>query len=129
MYQLENKIIEINNKGYDTTNKENSVLETLKLALEATARGITFGNLDLMKSDSKNFIIDEDGTTLIPPFRAIDGLGEVVADNICKEAKKKPFLSIEEFQKRCKVSQTLVDKMKAMGLFGDLPETSQLSLF
>ena len=59
---IKNKIIEINNKGYDATNKESSVLETLKLALEATARGITFGNLDLMKSDAKNFIIDEDGT-------------------------------------------------------------------
>ena len=126
---IKNKIIEINNKGYDATNKESSILETLKLALEATARGITFGNLDLIKSDAKNFIIDEDGTTLIPPFRSIDGLGGVVADNICQEAKKKPFISIEEFQKRCKVSTTLVDKMKAMNLFGDLPETSQLSLF
>jgi len=126
---IKNKIIEINNKGYDATNKESSILETLKLALEATARGITFGNLDIMKSDAKNFIIDEDGTTLIPPFRAIDGLGDIVAENICNEAKKNPFLSIEEFQKRCRVSTTLVDKMKAMGLFGDLPETSQLSLF
>jgi len=126
---IKNKVIEINNKGFDVTNKEASILETLKIALEATARGITFGNIDLMKSDSKNFIIDEDGTTLIPPFRTIDGLGGIVAENICSEAKKNPFLSIEEFQKRCKVSTTLVDKMKAMNLFGDLPETSQLSLF
>ena len=126
---IKNRMIEINNKGYDASNKENSILETLKLALEATARGIKFGNLDLMRSDAKNFIIDDDGVTLIPPFRSIDGLGGVVADNIMKEAKKAPFLSIEDFQKRCKVSTTLVDKMKLMNLFGDLPETSQLSLF
>lgn len=123
------KMIEINNKGYDATNKDNAVLETLKLALEATARGIIFGNLDLMKSDAKNFIIADDGVTLIPPFRTIDGLGDTVAQSICEEAKKHPFISIEEFQKRCRVSTTLVDKMKAMNLFGDLPETSQLSLF
>ena len=126
---IKNKIIEINNKGYDATNKETSVLETLKLSLEATARGVIFGNIDLMKSDAKNFLIAEDGKTLIPPFRSIDGLGDVVAQNICEEAKKKPFISVEEFQKRCRVSTTLVDKMRVMGILNNMPETSQLSLF
>ena len=126
---IKSRIIEINNKGYDVTNKEASILETLKLSLEATARGIIFGNLDILRSDAKNFIIDDDGVTLIPPFRTIDGLGDTVAQSICEEAKKHPFISIEEFQKRCHVSTTLIDKMKAMNLFGDLPETSQLSLF
>ena len=46
-----------------------------------------------------------------------------------EEAAKKPFVSIEEFQSRCKVSQTLIDKMKVMGLFDGMPESSQLSLF
>jgi len=126
---IKSRIVEINNKGFDMSNKEASLLETLKLALEATARGIIFGNLDIMKSDAKSFQIDEDGVTLIPPFRVIDGLGETVAQSIQEEAKKRPFLSIEDFQKRCRVSTTLVDKMKALNLFGDLPETSQLSLF
>ena len=126
---IKNKIIEINNKGYDISNKESSVLETLKLALEATARGINFGSLDIMKSDAKNFLIAEDGVTLIPPFRTIDGLGDTVAQSICEEAKKRPFLSVEDFQKRCHVSTTLIDKMRRMGLFESLPESSQLSLF
>lgn len=42
---------------------------------------------------------------------------------------KVPFISIEDFQSRCKVSQTLIDKMRVMGIFKDMPETSQLSLF
>jgi DNA polymerase-3 subunit alpha (Gram-positive type) len=126
---IKNKIIEINNKGYDATNKESSILETLKLSLEATARGIIFGPIDIMKSDAKNFQIAEDGITLIPPFRTIDGLGETVAQSICEEAKKRPFISIEDFQKRCHVSTTLIDKMRNMGLFVDMPESSQLSLF
>ncbi len=126
---IKNRIIEINNKGYDATNKETSLLETLKLALEATARGIIFGNLDMMRSEAKNFIISEDGVTLIPPFRVIDGLGETLAQSIQEEVKKRPFLSIEDFQKRCRVSSTLIDKMKGLNLFGDLPETSQLRLF
>ena len=120
---------EIINKGYDVSNKEASILETLKLALEATARGFKFGNIDLLKSDAKNFLICEDGKTILSPFRAVDGLGGVVAQNIQTEAKKHDFISIEDFQNRCKVSTTLVDKLKMMGVFNDMPDTSQLSLF
>ena len=64
-----------------------------------------------------------------PPFNAIEGLGDTVANNIVEEREKGPFISIEEFQIRCKVSGTLIDKMKLMGIFGGMPETSQLSLF
>ncbi len=121
-------LIEINNKGFDATNKEAGVAECLKLALEATARGIKIANVDLYKSKGMTFSVEDD-KTIIPPFRSIDGLGDVVAKNIEEEASKHPFISIEDFQNRCKVSTTLVDKMKAMGIFNDMPETSQLSLF
>ena len=39
------------------------------------------------------------------------------------------LISIEDFQTRCKVSQTLIEKMRSMGIFSGMPETSQLSLF
>ena len=125
---IKNVLVEIDNKGYDATNKEAGIAECLKLALEATARGIKIANVDLYKSKGTLFDVLDD-KTIIPPFNAIDGLGDVVAKNIESEAKKHPFISIEDFQNRCKVSTTLVDKMKAMGLFKDMPETSQLSLF
>ena len=121
-------LIEISNKGYDVTNKEAGIAECLKLALEATARGIKIANVDLYKSKGMTFDVLDD-KTIIPPFRSIDGLGDVVAKNIEEEAKKHPFISIEDFQNRCKVSSTLIDKMKVMGIFSDMPETSQLSLF
>ena len=125
---IKNVLIEIDNKGYDATNKEAGIAECLKLALEATARGIKIANVDLYKSKGTLFDVLDD-KTIIPPFNAIDGLGDVVAKNIESEAKKHPFISIEDFQNRCKVSTTLIDKMKGMGLFKDMPETSQLSLF
>ena len=56
-------------------------------------------------------------------------ISDTVANNIVEEREKGPFISIEEFQIRCKVSGTLIDKMRLMGIFGDMPETSQLSLF
>ena len=121
------RIIEIQNKGYEKTNKEEAILEALYTALEFTARGFKFGNIDLYKSDAVNFVIE--GDTLIPPFRAIDGLGGVVANKIVEEREKGNFISIEDFQKRGKVSQTIIDKMRVMGILKDMPETNQLTLF
>lgn len=121
-------LTEIESKGYEATNKENGVSECLKVALEMSARGIKVAPYDLYKSKSMIFTVGDD-KTIIPPFRAIDGLGDVVAKNIEKEAERAPFISIEDFQTRCKVSQTLIEKMRAMGIFAGMPETSQLSLF
>jgi len=121
-------LIEIENKGFEATNKENGVAECLKLALEATARGIKIANVDLYKSKATTFGVENDNT-VIPSFSSIDGLGDVVAKNIEEEAQKQPFISIEDFQNRCKVSSTLIEKMKMMGIFKNMPETSQLTLF
>ena len=125
---IKDLLLEIESKGFEATNKENGVAECLKLALEATARGIKIGNVDLYKSRGTLFSVEDD-KTVIPSFSSIDGLGDVVARNIEAEAKKQPFISIEDFQARCKVSSTLIEKMKSMGIFANMPETSQLTLF
>ena len=125
---VKQKIIEINEKGYDATNKESSVLECLKVALEALARNIKFKPVDLYKSHYHDFVINDDGN-LIPPFRAIDGLGEVVAKNIVEEREKREFISIEDLQKRAKLSSTLIEKLRSMGILDGMDESSQLTLF
>ena len=76
-----------------------------------------------------NFVLTEDEKTLIPPFRSIDGLGDVVARAIVEERKKRPFLSIEDLQKRAKISSTLLEKMRSMGILDNMDESSQMSLF
>ena len=123
------RMVEIMDKGYGASNKEANILECLKLALEALARGITFAPIDINKSDAINFVLSEDEKTLIPPFRSIDGLGDVVARNIVSEREKAPFLSIEDLQKRAKISSTLIEKMRLMGILDNMDESSQLSLF
>ena len=42
---------------------------------------------------------------------------------------KREFLSIEDFSKRAKASTTLVEKLRFMGVFEGMDESSQLSLF
>lgn len=125
---IRERVIEINEKGRDATNKDLGVHESLQLCMEAAARGIKFLNIDLYNSDSLTFRAIND-TDIVPPFNSIDGLGDTVAKNIVEEREKGPFISIEEFQIRCKVSTTLIDKMRLMGIFEGMPETSQLSLF
>ncbi len=125
---IKNKMIEITKKDRTATNKELSVLETLKIALEATARNIKFLPIDLYKSEATTFV-PEGENSMYPPFSSIDGLGDTVAKNIVTEREKKPFLSIEDLQKRAKISSTLIDKMRLMGILKDLPESSQLTLF
>lgn len=122
------KMKEIIDKGFDASNKENGILECLRLALEMTARGLKFSNIDLNRSDALNFKVDADNMTLIPPFRTIDGLGDTVAQKIVEEREKGAFLSIEDLQKRGKVSGTLIDKMRMMGILDGMDESSQLSL-
>ncbi|MBR4230562.1 MAG: PolC-type DNA polymerase III [Bacilli bacterium] len=125
---IKEKLVEIKNKGYDASNKEEGVSECLNVALEMAARNIKVQPFDLYESKGLTFGVKDDNT-IIPAFITIDGLGETVAKNIETEAQKHPFISIEDFQNRCKVSQTLVDKMRELGIFRGMPETSQLSLF
>ena len=127
--KIKEKLDELKENRYSLSVKDQDLITTLEVALEMTARGYKFTGIDLNKSDARYFVIDDDKKTLIPPFRAIDGLGDTVASQIVSEREKCEFLSIEDFQKRGKVSSTTVEKMRMMGIFRGIPESSQISLF
>lgn len=111
------------------SNKEVDIRDTLCLCLEMTARGFYFKNIDIEKSDAKHFVITEDELGLIIPFRALDGLGDNVAESIVKARKEAPFISQEDLQKRGKVNKTALEKLKMLGCLDNLNESNQLSLF
>ena len=123
------KIEELQGKGYDISNKESNTLDVLNVALEMTARGFTFKNIDIEKSHSKYFLIDDDKNSLIMPFRSLDGLGAQVCNQIVLEREKGKYISIEDLQNRGKVNTSAVERMRALGILRGLPESSQLSLF
>ncbi|MGO3202322.1 MAG: hypothetical protein ACTIJU_08530, partial [Ruoffia tabacinasalis] len=83
--------------------------------------------INIEKSDSKHFIIE--GDSLIPPFRAVPGLGNNVAEQIVKARQEAPFLSKEDLQKRGKVSKTVLAYLDDNGVLEGLPDEDQLSLF
>ena len=112
----------------DATNKDEDLLTTLEVAYEYYLRGFEFLPIDLYKSHATKFLI-EDGK-LRPPFVSISGLGESAAWDLMESREGKDFLSIEEVANACtKVSKTHIQMLKEAGAFGNLPETSQVSLF
>jgi DNA polymerase-3 subunit alpha (Gram-positive type) len=110
------------------TDKDEDLLTTLEVAYEYYIRGFEFLPIDIYKSEATKFVI-EDGK-LRPPFVSVSGLGENAALDIVRGRKGQQFLSMEEFSAACpKVSKTHIQMLKDAGAFGDLPETSQVSLF
>ncbi|MDR0270042.1 PolC-type DNA polymerase III [Paenibacillus sp.] len=124
---IQRQIVEIEQKGFQATTKEKSMLSVLEMALEMTARGLSFKNLDLYRSEATRFIVDED--SLIPPFSAMQGIGENAARNIAAAREQGEFLSIEDFQQKSKASKSIIEMLTQMGCFRGLPESNQLSLF
>ena len=126
---IKRRLIEIKEKGFGASAKENAVADTLAVALEMLARGFHFENINIEKSLAKTFYIDEENKALYLPFMAVDGLGENVANKIVEEREKKPFYCIDDFQTRGKVNQTTVNNLRELGVFKGMPESAQLSLF
>ncbi|WP_026342276.1 PolC-type DNA polymerase III [Paenibacillus fonticola] len=121
------KIEEIEQKGFQALPKERNMLPILEMALEMTARGFRFKNIDLYRSDATRFIVD--GDALIPPFSALAGIGDNAARNIAAAKEQGEFLSIEDFQQKSKATKTVVELLNNLGCFIGLPESNQLSLF
>ena len=117
------------NEDPDATDKDDDLKTTLEVCYEFYLRGFDFLPMDLYESEALKFRI-VDGDKLLPPFVAVSGLGESAAWDIAEGRTGKRFLSVEEFSAACpKVSKTHIENLKAAGAFGDLPDSSQMSLF
>ncbi len=137
MISGEEAVIERYNQLRDLSKKEklkpkdSETLKTLQIAVEMVERGYSFKNISLTKSDSVNFLIDEDEKSLIPPFIALDGVGENVAQSIVDARKQKEFTSKQDLKERTLLSSTNILDLESLGVLDDLSETDvvQLSLF
>ena len=106
--------------------KEEAAYGDMKIVQEMYARGYEFMPIDIFQAKAKHFqIIDG---KLMPALNTIDGMGDKAAEGVVEAAKDGPFTSCENFKTRSKVSGTIVDKMREMGMLGDLPLSDQMSL-
>ena len=115
-------------KRSDTlTKKEQDVMKDMKIVQEMYARGLEFMPIDIYRAKAKMFqIIDG---KLMPSLASIEGMGDKAAEAVEEASKDGPYLSLDDFRQRTKVSKTVIDLMAELGLFGNLPQSNQLSLF
>ena len=100
-----------------------------EVAIEMYNRKIKFTNIDLEKSMDENFIVDKENNAIIPPFIAIDGLGNAAATSIVEARKQAPFVSKEDLQKRTKLNSTNIKNLEKLGVLKSLNEMDQLDIF
>ena len=125
--RLEYYMEEIRKKGDAASPKDKDTLKDMKIVQEMYARGFTFEPIDLYKAKAHRFqIIDG---RLMPALDTIEGLGDKAADAVEAAARQGIFLSKDDFRDRTKVSKTVIDLMDDLKLFGDIPQSNQMSLF
>ncbi len=111
----------------ETTAKEQSLAETLHVIYEAMQRNVEFLPVDLYRSHSYKFLM-EDGKIRLP-FTAVKGLGESAAVSLMEARKEGEYISCEDLQNRSGISKAVVESLRQLGALGSLPETSQMTLF
>ena len=112
---------------HEATVKDNAEFSTLQIVNEMMARGIEVLPIDIYKSEAKMFKV-EDGKVRLP-FSALPGVGEAAAIALAESGKHNEYLSIEDMQVKTKVSKSVIETLRTVGVLGDLPESSQMSLF
>ena len=118
---------EIRKKGDAASKKEQDTLKDMRIVQEMYARGYDFMPIDIYRAKAKMFqIIDG---KLMPSLASIEGMGDKAAEAVEEASKDGPYLSLDDFRQRTKVSKTVIDLMAELGLFGNLPQSNQLSLF
>ena len=111
----------------DPTTKDKGILTILELCNEMFKRGFAFLQVDLYKSHSSKFTI-EDGALRLP-FTAIKGLGETAAQTIIEAREEEDFFSKDDLLQRTKISKTILEQMDKIGCTDGLPDSAQITLF
>lgn len=120
---INSRLAKENTKG-SVSQKEKDLIPMLEAALEMYARGISFVNIDIEKSETKTFkVVEIDNKKyILPAFIVLDGLGEVNAQSIIEARKIAPFTSFKDLQERTNITRTNALLFKSLKVLQHLPE-------
>lgn len=129
VYKIENldNLIKEISQSPQIKKKDGDLLSLAEVVKEMQLRNITMSSIDLDKSLATKFTVING--EVIPPFTVIAGLGKDPANNIIREREIREFNSIEDFQKRTQVNNTVITYLKSINFFKDMHDTNQISLF
>ena len=126
--KVKTKMKELEGQGNNISAKDKSMYTILELVLEMYERGFEFLPIDLYKSHSTKFRI-EDGK-IRPPLSSIAGLGEVAAEGIYEAVKKEgKFMCIDDLQVKAKIGKSMVELLGKFGCLDGMSQSNQISLF
>lgn len=121
------KIEELREKGNERSKKETDLMDVLLIVNEMLSRGLEFLPIDLYRSHADRYLVEDNKVRI--PFSAIPGIGVSAARNLYETAQKRSFISIEEFQSQSGASKTIIETLEQMNALGNLPKSSQMTLF
>ena len=121
------KMSEIALKGKTSSAKENAAYATFQIINEMLARGIEVLPVDLYKSDSYKYIVENGKIRL--PFASLSGVGVSAAQSLQDAAKDGEYLSIDDVQIRSKVTKAVIETLEEAGILKNLPQSNQMSFF
>ncbi len=124
---VKDKINIINQKGFEATAKEKQEIPMLQIMNEMLCRGIEVLPVDIYKSDSKKFLI-EDGKIRLP-FCSLSGIGEAAAESLSDCGKIYEYMSIDDMIQKTKVNKAVIEILRECGALEGMPESAQMSLF
>ncbi|MBE6823981.1 MAG: PolC-type DNA polymerase III [Ruminococcaceae bacterium] len=124
---VKEKIRSINQKGFEASAKEKQEIPMLQIMNEMLSRGIEVLPVDVNKSDSKRFLIENGKIRL--PFCSLSGIGEAAAESLSEIGKTTQYLSIEDMIQKTKVNKAVIEILRDCGALEGIPESSQMSLF
>ena len=125
--KVKNKMKEIDLQGNNATVKDKNMYAILELVLEMYERGFEFLPMDLYKSHSTKFLVEDD--KIRPPLNSIPGLGTVAAEGIVKARQEGKFMSIDDLKIRSKVGNSVTDVLKKYDCLKGMSQSNQISLF
>lgn len=127
MLDFEHKVNELKKINKKPSATEQEQYNILQIVYEALVRGVVFLPVDLYKSHSTDYVI-EDGAIRLP-FKSLKGLGMAAACNLQSARNGDAYMSVEDLMSRAGISKSVVEMLDGCGALDGLPKTQQISLF
>ena len=125
---VKRKIDEIERMGKEASIKEVALHATLQIVNEMLERKIEVLPIDIYKSHSYKFLIENGKLRL--PLCTLPGIGLTAAKSIEEASRKyKKYISVEDFQDKSGVSKIVIEQLENLGALDGIPKSSQVTFF